>query len=381
MNGMKQIRLSGAEESFTKRFAKSYWDLQLILRKTQILGALPGPAMMTGVGVFVCALLYWGAASHGGGSAQWTSQLLLFLFLLMRLLSPVTSIAQARTSILGNIVALHETQAFLEEVEGRQQPNGSIKFEKLKDGIVLENISYAYEGGDEPTLNDLSTVIRKGEMVAVVGASGAGKSTLINLLTRLHDPSKGQVLVDGVDLREYDITSWRRRIGVVSQDIAIFNDTVANNIRFGLEGVGTDAIRNAAKLAIADDFIQEMEGGYDTILGDRGVRLSGGQQQRIAIARAVLSNPDVLIMDEGTSHLDSVTERAIQTAVEGLSQHRTVLVVAHRLSTIRRADRIIVMDKGRIVEHGSHDDLVASKGAYLNLLNHQRLDLIDDEIG
>jgi subfamily B ATP-binding cassette protein MsbA len=184
--------------------------------------------------------------------------------------------------------------------------------------------------------------------------------------------------VDGVDLRELDRRSWRRRLAVVTQDVFIFNDTAANNIRFGRLEADMEEIRAAAALASADQFIDELPQGYETILGDRGVRLSGGQQQRIAIARAILANPEVLILDEATSQLDTFTERAIQNAIEQIAKDRTVLVIAHRLSTIQKADKVIVLDEGRIVEMGRHQELLAHDGAYRQMIEHQRLDLIRD---
>jgi subfamily B ATP-binding cassette protein MsbA len=202
---------------------------------------------------------------------------------------------------------------------------------------------------------------------------------LIGLVTRLYDPQEGRILVDGVDLRDLEVRSWRKRLAVVTQDTFIFNDTVARNIAFGREDVPMERIEAAAKLAAASDFVEQMPQKYDTPLGDRGVRLSGGQQQRIAIARAILADPDLLIFDEATSHLDIFTEREIQAAMARLSENRTLMVVAHRLSTIRNADIVLVMDKGRLVEQGTHRELLARRGIYWQMVMHQRLDLAEGE--
>jgi subfamily B ATP-binding cassette protein MsbA len=244
---------------------------------------------------------------------------------------------------------------------------------------VLDRVSFSYQPGEKPTLRDISATIERGKMVAVVGPSGAGKSTLINMVARLYDPQQGRILIDGVDLREFDVRSWRRRIAVVTQDTYIFNDTVANNISFGHDNVPRERIEAAARLAAASEFVEKLPQGYDTLVGDRGVRLSGGQQQRVAIARAILSNPDLLIFDEATSHLDTISERAIQDAMENMSKGRTLLVVAHRLSTIRKADKVIVMDEGRVVEEGQHRDLLARRGIYWEMVEHQRLDLLSED--
>jgi subfamily B ATP-binding cassette protein MsbA len=350
-----------------------------IQKKTGIYYAIPGPAMSTGIGVFICILLFIGASYSGGEAENFTSQLFLFLFLLMRLMSPFTGLNNCRNIILSDKAALDEADDFFSTIKHYIPEDGDREFDTLHSEIEFKNVSFYYDEEDDWVIDNLSFTINMGDMVAIVGPSGAGKSTVVSLLSRLYVPLQGQVVIDGFDLGDFNVSSWRRRISIVSQDTILFNDTVENNIGFGLKDWSKEKIVKAAKLAAADSFIRELPQGYDTFLGDRGVRLSGGQKQRISIARAFLTEPDILIMDEGTSSLDSVTEREIQNAIDKLSKNRTVIIIAHRLSTIRKADKILVMDKGQIVEEGSHDDLAALNGVYWDMLSHQKLDLIDDK--
>ena len=220
-------------------------------------------------------------------------------------------------------------------------------------------------------LSHINLVVPKGKVVALVGHSGSGKTTLVDLLPRFYDPTAGAILLDGVDLRKLNIGSLRRLVSVVSQDCILFNDTVANNIAFGNTTASLDDIRKAAKLACADDFISELTDGYNTVIGDRGLTLSGGQRQRISIARALLKDAPILILDEATAALDNESEKQVQAALQTLMENRTTIVIAHRLSTIKGADVIHVLDHGTIVESGSHDELLARNGAYAKLLSPQ----------
>ena len=223
------------------------------------------------------------------------------------------------------------------------------------------DVDFGYDA-NELVLEQISLTIPRGQTVALVGGSGAGKSTLADLIPRFYDPTKGKILLDGLDLREFDINSLRQRVSVVSQNTFIFNASVRDNIAYAMATVDEAAIREAARFANALEFIEQMPEGFDTQLGDRGVRLSGGQRQRIAIARALLRNPDILILDEATSALDSVSERLIQQSLEQLSVGRTVIAVAHRLSTIMKADKVVVLEKGRIVEQGTYQQLLQQRG-------------------
>jgi len=243
---------------------------------------------------------------------------------------------------------------------------------KFNEIIAFNNVHFQYSSGI-PVLNDIKIEINKGEIVALVGPSGAGKTTITDLLARFYDVSTGSVTIDGVDIRNFKQEDLRSLIGVVSQESILFNDSVRNNVALGLPDVSLDDIISACKAAHAHEFILSMSNGYDTEIGERGGKLSGGQKQRLSIARALLKNPEILILDEATSALDSQSEKAVQEALETLMANRTSLVIAHRLSTVMHADKIIVMDKGKVVELGNHRELIAQKWLYYNLIQLQEL--------
>ena len=249
------------------------------------------------------------------------------------------------------------------------EKENAISLPDFKDSIVYHNVSFHYN--EVNVLKDINLTIPKGKMIALVGESGGGKSTLVDLLPRFYDVSEGSITIDGIDVRDFKICDVRGLMGIVSQESILFNDTVFNNIAFGLEHATREAVIEAAKIANAHDFIMKLEDGYDTYIGDRGMNLSGGQRQRISIARAVLKNPPILILDEATSSLDTESERLVQEALSKVMTNRTSIVIAHRLSTIQNADEILVMVKGQIVERGKHEDLIELGGVYKRLTDLQ----------
>jgi subfamily B ATP-binding cassette protein MsbA len=287
--------------------------------------------------------------------------LLAFLFALFRMTPIVHQLNGMRGDWAKNRAGISNVAALLRSTDKPSLENGSRQAPPLREGITFDNVWFAYEP-DTPVLKDINLRIERGKMTALVGASGAGKSTLIDLIPRFYDPAEGEVLYDGVNLKEFDLHSLRERIAIVSQSTHIFNDTVRANIAYGDLDASPEEIRRAAERANALEFIEELEDGFDTVLGDRGVRVSGGQRQRLSIARALLKNPEILVLDEATSDLDSISERMVQESLERLMEGRTVIAIAHRLSTIENADWVVVLEEGRIVEQGQYDALVEKRG-------------------
>lgn len=287
-----------------------------------------------------------------------------FMFIMVRMAPFAQLINNYRHELSGHIASLRNISNIIQETKyWRKIANGTKHFVDLKRNIELRNVIFSYNDSGN-VLEGINISITKGKMLAIVGSSGAGKSTLVDLILRFYDPTSGCILVDGVDLREFDIESFRKCIGFVSQDVFLFNDSVAANIGYGLNTVSEKQIVEAAKIAHAHEFIMALSEKYDTILGDRGVKLSGGQRQRLALARAIVRHPQILILDEATSALDTESERLIQDSLNKLSNDYTIIAIAHRLSTIEHADKIIVMENGTVVEEGNHQSLLAKDGYY-----------------
>ena len=294
------------------------------------------------------------------------SELIAFLAIVMRMLQPLKQLSQVPTVAQQSLAAAERIFEVLDHPTETTRDRGTREVSRFEGTVRFEQVGFAY--GEEMVLRDISFTARRGEVVALVGPSGAGKSTLVDLIPRFYEPSSGQILLDGVDTREITLPSLRALTGIVSQDTVLFNDSVRQNIAYGAPGRFTDAqIEAAATAANAHSFIRELPDGYDTVLGERGTRLSGGQRQRLAIARALLADPPILILDEATSALDTESERLVQEAIDRLLSGRTVFVIAHRLSTIQHASQILVLERGRLVEHGTHAALQALGGVYHRL--------------
>ncbi|MBW4515944.1 MAG: ABC transporter ATP-binding protein/permease [Timaviella obliquedivisa GSE-PSE-MK23-08B] len=371
LGGMRLVRSSAAEDFEYDRISQLIRSREQADFKSQANSALIEPVSeMTGMVALVCIVLV-GRAFLGGEVEALTTVLLVYLFILFRTLPLITQLNSARNQLANLSSSLEIVHDFLRRDRKPFMSKGSIPYTSLQEGIHFNHISLSYPGHEKVVLNDVDLYLPRNTTLALVGSSGAGKSTMADLLPRFYDPTQGCILVDGVDLRELDARSLRRSMGIVSQDTFLFNTSVRNNIAYGCPNATDTEIFEAAKRANAYEFITQLPNGWETQLGDRGVLLSGGQRQRIAIARALLQDPEILILDEATSALDTVSERLVQEAIDRLSRDRTTLVIAHRLSTVQKADQIAVLDRGRVVELGSHEELLAKKGYYADLCKMQ----------
>jgi len=319
------------------------------------------------IGTAIAVLILWiGAQQVLVGQTMDGALLITFMIIVMRLLPPLKQLSQMPTTAQQSLASAERLFAVLDQATETQTDRGTRTVSGFRDGLEFDRVGFAYD--EEPVLSDVSFTARRGDVIALVGPSGAGKSTLVDLIPRFYEPTSGRILLDGVDTREIRLDSLRALTGIVSQDTVLFNDTVLRNIAYGAAaGRSRDEVVRAAQLANADEFIARLPQGYDTVLGERGTRLSGGQRQRLAIARALLSDPPILILDEATSALDTESERLVQEAIERLLEGRTVFVIAHRLSTVAHASQILVLDHGHVVERGTHDELLARRGMYHRL--------------
>jgi len=367
------VKAYGAEEREGARFTKvARTIMRANLRTARILGFAPPTIEMVGV-VFVVFLLFFGQNEVVSGRMS-AAQFLGFLFFLFRSYDPMRKLSRLHNAMEQALAAAHHVWEVMDENRRIPEKKDALDLAPLRSEIELRGVSFDYADEARPVLREVNLHIPAGTMVALVGESGGGKSTLTKLLPRFHDPVAGAVLWDGVDLRDVTISSLRHQIGLVTQETVLFNDTVRHNISYGRPNASEEQIKEAARIAFADDFIAELPHGYDTIVGERGIFLSGGQRQRLAIARALLMDAPVLILDEATSALDAESERLVQRAIGNLVRDRTTVVIAHRLSTIRRADKIVVMEGGRIIEMGTHAELLARGGQYRRLYELQFAD-------
>jgi ATP-binding cassette subfamily B protein len=299
--------------------------------------------------------------------------LVMFLSYLAMLLGPIAALAGSATALQNSLSGLDRVLDLLAEPVEMPAKPGAISVDQNRSAgrITFKDMSFTYAGTDKPVLSEINLDVQPGETIALVGPSGAGKTTLCNLVARFYDPTAGAVLLDGVDLRDITVDSYRRLLGIVEQDTFLFDGTIAENIAYGKRGATAEEIAHAASLANAAEFIERLPEQYESVIGERGVKLSGGQRQRLTIARAILADPRILILDEATSNLDTESERLIHGSLQTLMQGRTSFVIAHRLSTIMDADRIVVLENGKIVETGRHDELMAASGKYRKMVDLQ----------
>ena len=366
------VKAFGMERWEMNRFRRAADRLLAANMKSVAVQAVSSPLMDALGAVAIALLLFVGRDRivHG----HWTTgTFIAFLASVIALYDPVRKMPLYYNSFQQAIGASTEIFRFIDAQDEVVEKPGAKKISGFSGGVEFRDVHFEYERDGEQTevLHGVSLTVRRGEVVALVGPSGAGKSTLVNLLPRFYDVSSGAILLDGTDVREFTLASLRAQIGKVTQETVLFNDTVRNNIAYGRPDVPMERIESAAKAAHAHEFITRLPEGYDTVIGERGARLSGGERQRIAIARALLKDAPILILDEATSALDTESEAAVQAALANLMQGRTVLVIAHRLSTVRRADRIAVIEHGDVTELGSHDELLASGGTYSRLYHLQ----------
>jgi ATP-binding cassette, subfamily B, bacterial MsbA len=360
--GLRLIRSCTREEYEIERFTLASENLRRRILRMNMLWAIPQPVSEIGASMLIVGLIVAGVWLGLGVPA-----LAAFLALLYKMQRPVRELLSARVAFDSEWPAAADVEDYVRRTEEPYLTSGSIPFDRLSTEIELRDVRYSYEPGGPPALDGISLTIPRGKTTAIVGRSGSGKSTLMDLLFRFRDPTDGEILVDGVPLRELELPSWRGRLAIMSQEVHLFNDTLEANIGYGRVGATPEEVRRAAGVAGAAEFIEDLPEGYRTLLGDSGVRLSGGQRQRIALARTILRDPDILLLDEPTNALDTESERAFQAALKHYANDRTVIVIAHRLSTVEDADQVVVLARGRVVEQGSPELLRGAAGAYARL--------------
>lgn len=352
-------------------FALTNHFFKIILRITRIRNIAPPVTEFFSILAGVLIIWYGGIQVLESQTLK-ASEFLGFLFIIFQIMPPIKELSNVANRIQESTAAASRVFEIIDEpVTIKNKPNPII-FTGFNDKIVFDKVSFYYDINHKYILKDISFEVKKGEIVALVGPSGAGKTTLVDLIPRFYDVTDGAIYIDGIDIRDYELKSLRNNIGIVTQDPILFNDSIRNNISYGMEEANLEDIINAAKAANAHDFIMDLPEGYDTVIGERGLKLSGGQRQRISIARALLKNPPIMILDEATSALDSESEILVQGAIENLMKDRTTFVIAHRLSTVRNANKVIVIDEGRIVQMGTHAELIQNtEGLYYRLYTLQ----------
>ena len=363
-SGSRIVKSFNMEEQETKRFRKQLHKLYALSMKKVKASELVSPLIEWLGSLGVAAIIYVGGLRVISGRLT-PGDFFSFMAALMMMYNPIRRLTKVNTAYQSAMAAAERIFEVLDMEPDIKDAPDAVEVKGINSSIRFEHVWFAYP--DDPEhwiLSDIDLEISKGEILAIVGESGAGKTTLVDLIPRFYDPVKGAVLLDGIDLRRIQLVSLRSLVGIVTQEVILFNDTISNNILYGRPDASFDDVVKAARVAYAHDFIESLPQGYQTMIGERGARLSGGEKQRIAIARAVLKDPPVLILDEATSALDAQSERIVQNAMDRLMEGRTVFVIAHRLATIRRAHKIVVLDRGRIVEMGSHKELLDLEGMY-----------------
>ncbi|MDB5190864.1 MAG: antibiotic transporter ATP-binding protein [Segetibacter sp.] len=372
LGGLRVIKAFNAEALLRTKFAKNNDDLFDIRNKMQYRRDLASP-LSEFMGVMVlCGILYFGGRLVLSGTADLPAEgFIMYIGIFTQIINPAKALSTSFYNMQRGSAAIARIEEILTAPVKVDENENGLQMQTFTQSIEFRNVGFSYD--DKVILKNINLKVEKGKTIALVGSSGAGKSTLADLVPRFHDVTSGEVLVDGINIKEYSLKSVRQQMGIVTQEPILFNDTIANNIALGIEHAKIEDIMQAAKVANAHNYISSKEEGYNTNIGDRGSKLSGGERQRLTIARAVLKNPPILILDEATSSLDTESERLVQDAINNMMQNRTSLVIAHRLSTIRHADEIVVLQLGEIAERGTHDELLLKGGIYKRLVDMQEV--------
>lgn len=370
--GMRVVKAFNAEKQQHEKFSVINNLIYKLKNRIAMRRDLSSPLSETLGIIVVCIILWYGGKLIFSNETSLTGPFfIVFIGLFYQIINPIKNLSTAFYNVQKGSAAIDRMEHFLNVENTIVEATNPKSIPAFNDSIELRNVSFKY--GDKKVLDDINIKIPKGKMVALVGSSGAGKSTLADMIPRFHDVSSGEVLIDGVNIKDYKLSDVRSLMGIVNQDPILFNDSIRNNIALGIDNATLEDVESAAKVANAHNFIIQKADGYETAAGDRGARLSGGERQRVTIARAVLKNPPILILDEATSSLDTESERVVQEAINSLMQNRTTIVIAHRLSTVQHADEIVVLDKGRIAERGTHAELLEKQGLYKNLVDMQQV--------
>ena len=372
ISGVKIVKAFSMEEYENKKFGThTYRFFRMMLRLTRIRNLSSPLTEFLSIVVGVVIIYYGGKLVLIDNSLK-ASEFLGFLFSIFQLMPPIKELSTVNNRIQESSAAGDRIFEIIDTEPAIKDIPSAVDVNHLSEKIVFDNVTFHYDDSQEPVLSGINFEVQKGEIIALVGPSGGGKSTLVDLLPRFYDPTEGEILIDGTDIKSVKIESLRKLMGIVTQETILFNETIKNNIAYGLKDYPEEEIFEAARLANAHKFILEMPEGYETVIGERGVKLSGGQRQRLSIARALLKNPEIMIFDEATSALDNESEQLVQEAIDRMMVNRTTFVIAHRLSTIKNATRIIVLDRGRIVQIGTHDELIQNtSGIYKKLYEMQ----------